>query len=133
MEERGQDLDAADETRPGAVEIGGAAARFYRRQLAPAVETFEPRRFRRRSLEAEAARHEHDDFRRVRAQRLPRGGLRRRALTAEPVGAAGELDHLRHPVAGGVNWIGPLDARDARASVRARRALAHAVDARAQL
>src|ERR1051326_1005851 len=118
MEEPGQDLDAVDEPRPGAVEIGGAVdgedgARFYRRHLAPAVEALEPRRFRRRSREADAPRHEHDDFRGVRAQRLPRGGLRRRALTAEAVGAAREPRPAPPPRGGGANWVGPLDARDA--------------------
>ena len=122
---------------PGARVRPGAAPRRAPRRRRPAAGRAGPTSRRRRprargrrpgssgaervrlSLRARAVvaarRHDHD----VRAggrDVVPGDADRLLARGAEHVGAAGELDHLGDPVAGGVRRVGPLEHGDARAA-----------------
>ncbi len=85
-----------------------------------------------RALRVIAARH-HDDELRARGEHgIPRDDLGALAGEAEHILAAGQLDHLRGPVAGDEDRVEPLERDDARARLLAHGEL-DAVDARGDI
>src|SRR5262245_6636824 len=100
----GEELGALDDARPGAVEVGVAVGGVrpavpHRRKLTPLGLCLQSAELAPRLLETKAARHQDDDFRTSRRERRPVDRRTARARLDQLVGAAGDLDQLRDPVA----------------------------------
>ena len=107
-------LDTVDQPRAGT-----GPRRRRRRRRAPDASARQQRRASAVSLSLRAravvAARRHDDHVRAGSRDVVPGDAHRLlARGAEHVRAAGELDHLGDPVAGGVRRVGPLEHRDPR-------------------
>ena len=130
----GEDLEAVDEPRPRAAEVGVAvrhvdAAGADRRQRVEAGLPRQDRQIAARPRHVEAAAGDQQDLGIGGADVVPGDRARARAGDAEQRLAAGERDQLGRPVAGAERRIDPFEHGDGGGRLHARGTRRHGVDA----
>ena len=121
MDQAGQKLRAFDDSRAGAGEVrirvhGINFTTANRRKIRPAGPRFQQRDLCEGLLKTESAGGEDQNFRRPFQNLFPFDARGVRARTRQRVDAAGQFDHLRHPMPGAINRVGPFHAKHARAA-----------------
>ena len=139
VQDLGDDLEALDDARAGAVDVliavdHGDAAGLRRAQVAPARMLAEQRGVGAGAVEVVAARRDDDHVGVGGRESIPLEAERLAARRADQRLAARQLDQLHRPVPGRHQRVRPLDHGDARSRPRARRltVVAHALDAALQ-
>src|ERR1041384_3809447 len=111
VEQMREELDAFGDSWPRAREVGIRVDREYGR----AIDTRNLPGELDRLLETIAAGSDDDHFRLRLANLIPRHSLRITAGPAHRIDAARDLYHLRNPVSGAEQGLGPLEKDDATA------------------
>ena len=109
MQHVGHQLEAVDQPRTGAREVGGGVDGDDARGAEPRQRAGVAAGLLGGARGVVAARHHHHDLRARRVDRLPRRLLRVLAREAEDVAPAGQLDQLRRPVPGDEDGVQPLE------------------------